>query len=120
MGNDAVEGGLIVPLAVSLPAGWGMGLMTEVDFLERSTGSGYEAEFINSITFAHDIIGDLGGYEEFFSAVNTESSADWVGTVDLGLTYAVNENVQLDGGVNLGVTRAADDINPFIGVSWRF
>lgn len=120
LGNDAVEGGLIVPLAVSLPAGWGMGLMTEVDFLERSTGSGYEAEFINSITFAHDIIGDLGGYVEFFSAVNTESSADWVGTVDLGLTYAVNENVQLDGGVNLGVTRAADDINPFIGVSWRF
>lgn len=120
LGNDAVEGGLIVPLAVSLPAGWGMGLMTEVDFLERSSGSGYEAEFINSITFAHDIIGDLGGYVEFFSAVNTEASADWVGTLDLGLTYAVNENVQLDGGVNLGVTRAAEDINPFIGVSWRF
>jgi hypothetical protein len=23
-------------------------------------------------------------------------------------------------GVNIGITRAADDINPFMGISWRF
>lgn len=120
LGNDAIEGGLIVPLAVSLPGGWGMGVMTEVDFLEKASGSGYDTEFINSITFAHDIVGKLGGYVEFFSAVNTDSASDWVGTADFGLTYAVNDNVQLDGGVNIGVTRAADDVSPFLGVSWRF
>jgi hypothetical protein len=28
--------------------------------------------------------------------------------------------VQFDGGVNFGLTRAADRINPFVGISARF
>ncbi|HEY2952117.1 MAG TPA: transporter, partial [Verrucomicrobiae bacterium] len=62
----------------------------------------------------------LAGYVEFFSLVSSETGSDWIGTVDLGFTYALSDNIQLDGGVNIGVTRSADDINPFLGVSWRF
>jgi hypothetical protein len=36
------------------------------------------------------------------------------------VTYAVTDDIQLDAGVNIGVTRSAEDINPFLGVSWRF
>jgi hypothetical protein len=43
-----------------------------------------------------------------------------IGTVDAGFTYALTEDIQLDAGVNIGVTRAADDWNPFLGLSWRF
>jgi len=120
LGNDSVEGGMIFPFAFELPAGWSMGLMTQFDLLHDATGSGHHPEFLNSVTFGHDIIGHLAGYAEFFSAVSTESGSDWIGTVDLGLTYALTKDIQLDGGVNLGVTRAADDINPFLGISWRF
>ncbi len=35
-------------------------------------------------------------------------------------TYALTDNVQLDAGVNVGVTSAADRFNPFVGVSSRF
>ena len=63
---------------------------------------------------------NLAGYVEFFSLVSAETGSDWVGTVDIGITYALSDNIQLDGGVNLGVTRSADDINPFFGISWRF
>lgn len=120
LGNGAVEGGLILPLAIALPAEWQMGLMTEFDFTRDSSGSGYHTEFINTITVSHDIVGDLAGYLEFFSSVSTERDSEWVGTVDLGVTYGLSADIQLDAGVNIGVTRAADDINPFIGVSWRF
>lgn len=120
LGNCAYEGGLIAPLAVALPAGWGMGLMTQVDINEDGDGSGHHPEFVNTVTFARDIIGNLGGYVEFFSSVSTEDDACWVGTVDFGLTYGVTEDIQLDAGVNIGVTRAADDWNPFLGISWRF
>lgn len=119
-GNRSVEFGLIAPLAVELPAGWGMGLMTQLDVVRDTTSSGYHPEFVNTVTFGHDIVGSLGGYVEFFSSVSTERGSSWVGTVDLGLTYALTKNIQLDAGINLGVTRAADDWNPFIGVSWRF
>ena len=120
VGNDAFEGGIIFPLGVSLPADVSMGLMTEFDFIEDGDGSGYHPEFINTITFSRNLIGNLGGYVEFFSAVSTESGSDWVGTFDFGFTYAVTEDIQLDAGVNIGVTRAAEDYNPFLGISWRF
>ena len=118
LGNGAVEGGLILPLAVQLPAEWQLGLMTEVD-LNRS-GRRYHAEFINSITVSHGIVGELAGYAEFFSSISAEKGSAWVGIVGLGLTYGLTDDIQLDGGVNVGVTRAADDINPFIGLSCRF
>ncbi|MBI3850516.1 MAG: transporter [Verrucomicrobia bacterium] len=120
LGNDSVEGGLILPLAVELACEWAMGLMTEFDFNRDSSGGGFHTEFINSITFSHDIVGKLGGYVEFFSLVSTESGAAWIGTVDAGLTYALMDDIQLDAGVNIGVTRAADDINPIFGISMRF
>ena len=120
LGNNSVEGGLILPLAVELPKGFGLGVMTEFDFNRDSVGDGYHADFVNTITFSHDLVGDLGGYVEFFSLVSTEDDSEWVGTVDLGLTYTLTENIQLDGGVNIGVTDAAPDINPFVGVSFRF
>ena len=120
LGNDAFEGGLIAPFALALPAGWGMGLMTQLDINEDGDAHGHHPEFVNTVTFAHDIVGNLGGYVEFFSLVSTDDDADWVGTVDLGLTYGLNENIQLDAGINIGVTRSADDLNPFLGITWRF
>ena len=120
LGNNSVEGGVIFPFAIQLPYEWSMGAMTEFDFNRDSVGGGYHSEFINTLTFGHDIIGRLAGYLEFFSRVSAESGSDWVGTLDFGLTYALSDDIQLDGGVNIGVTRSADDINPFLGISWRF
>jgi hypothetical protein len=120
LGNDAVEGGLILPLAIKLPAGWDMGLETAASFLRNDGNRGHHAELIDSITFDHAIIGKLSGYCEFFSSVSTERGSGWVGTVDVGLTYAVTDNLQLDCGCNLGVTRAADDVNLFAGITVRF
>ena len=120
LGNGAVEGGFIVSLAVKLPRGWSVGLMTQCDFRRDSTGSGHHPELIQSVTFGHRIIGKLEGYAEFFSAVSTERDSPWVGTADFGLTYGLTENLQLDAGVAVGVTRSADDMNLFLGVSFRF
>ena len=120
LGNHAIEGGIILPLAISLPAGFGLGLETAVSCLQNENDSHYHAEFINSVTIGHDLIGNLGGYVEFFSAISTEHGAGWVGTVDVGLNYALTKNMQLDCGCNFGITAAADDLNPFIGLTVRF
>ena len=119
LGNRAVEGGVIVPLAVSLPLDWSMGVMTEFDF-NRNSQKNYYTDFINTMTLGHNIIGDLNGYVEFFSSFNHEEDSEWGGTLDLGLTYAVSEDIQFDSGVNIGVTRSADDFNPFLGCSIRY
>jgi hypothetical protein len=120
LGNRSVEGGVILPWAVSLPSGWDMGGMTEVDCQQAGEGDGHHASFINLITFSHAIVGRLGGYVEFFSETSTEQNVPWVGTVDFGLTYKLTPGFQLDAGVNVGVTKSADDVNPFVGFSRRF
>jgi hypothetical protein len=120
VGNDAVEGGMIFPLAVKLPAKWDMGLEVAVSCFRNGTGSGYHADFIEAVTFDHVIVGKLSGYCEFFSDLSTEGGPGWIGTVDVGLEYLVTENVQLDCGGNFGVTPAADDVNVFTGITVRF
>ena len=120
LGNGAFEGGIIFPLTVELPKSWGLGAMTEFDYAKDADGSGYQPEFINTITFSHSIVGNLAGYVEFFSLVSTDRNSKWIGTFDLGLTYALSDDIQLDCGVNIGVTRSADDVNPFFGITRRF
>jgi len=120
LGNNAVEGGVIFPLEVKLPGDWDMGLETAASFLRNDANGNYHTEFDNMVTFDHNIIGKLSGYCEFFSSVSTERGASWVGTIDVGLEYLVTKNVQLDCGCNVGVTRAADDVNPFAGITVRY
>lgn len=117
--NGKTEGGIIVPLAVGLPGGWDMGAMTEFDFVSDGAG-GYDTEYLNSVTFSHDIVGNLGGYLEFAALVTPESGGKWQGQVDVGFTYGLNKNTQFDFGCNFGVTETAPDYNPFIGLSLRF
>ena len=105
---------------MSLPYGFDMGLMTEIDAARDLSKDGYHSEFANSVTLSRNIIGKLAGYVEFFSRVSSESGSSWIGMFDVGFTYGLAENIQLDAGANIGLTRAAEDINPFVGLSWRF
>jgi hypothetical protein len=118
--NSSIEGGAIFPFSMTLPAKFELGMETGVVVLRNEYGANYHEEFVNSITFAREIAGKLSGYCEFFSSVSTERDSSWIGTADFGLTYALTENVQIDGGCNVGATDGADDINAFTGLSVRF
>ena len=118
--NGKTEGGVIVPLAVELPRGWGLGLMTEFDFVRNEINDGYDTEFVHTVTFGHDLAPKLGGYVEFISVVSTAADSEWRGLAALGFTYGIDDHTQLDFGCNFGVTDAAPDFAPFAGLSWRF
>jgi Putative MetA-pathway of phenol degradation len=120
LGNGAVEGGIIFPFAMDLPADWDLGAQAEMDHLQDSNSADYHQEFINTITVSRDIIGKLAAYVELFSNVSTESGAKWIATFDFGFTYAITRDIQLDAGMNVGLTDAADNLNPFIGLSMRY
>lgn len=117
--NGETEGGIIVPLAIALPWEFGLGLMTEVDFVSDGDG-GYDTEWVNSVTISRGLTERLGAYVEFVAVVGTAPGYDWQGQADAGLTYGVTDDVQLDLGCNFGLTRAAPDFQPFAGLSVRF
>ena len=93
--------------------------MTEVDWVSDGAGD-RDTEWINSITFAHDLAGRLGGYFELFTVMGAAPGFKWQGQLDVGLTYALADNIQLDVGCNFGLTASAPDYQPFAGVSRRF
>jgi hypothetical protein len=117
--NGETEGGIIFILGFELPAGWSSAAMTEVDFVSDGTG-GRATEWINTITFAHDLTARLGGYLEFVAVTGDAPGFKWQGQFDAGLTYALDDNTQLDLGCNFGVTDSAPDYQPFVGLSRRF
>jgi len=117
LGNKSVEGGLIVPLAVDLGNGWGLGAMTELDLVRNAADTGYRVDWVNTVTVGHDIAGNLGGYLELASSL-TEGRD--LATFDCGLNYGVSRHTQLDAGVNFGLTRATEDYTVFAGISIRF
>ena len=120
LGNGKTEGGVILPLSISLGDRFGLGLMTEFDFLRDAVGAGHHTDYVNSITLSCDMTDKIGAYVEFFSLISTEQGSDWQGQVDLGVTYGVTADVQLDAGINLGVTDSAPDYQPFVGLTARF
>jgi hypothetical protein len=120
LGNRSVEGGLIFPVAVSLPHDWDMGFMTEVDARRAEGERHYHAEFLNTITFGYSFTQKFRGYVEFAATVNMIQASRWIGQVDAGVSYGVTRNLQLDCGANVGVTRSAPAVQPFVGLTFRF
>lgn len=116
-GSKHLEGGLIVPFAYTLAEGWDLGAMTEIDIIRNGDDNAYTSTWVNTITFGHSLTKKLGLYIEVTSTVGEGPPAM---TLDAGVTYAVDENLQLDAGINLGLTRAAEDRLIFTGISRRF
>lgn len=116
VGVSKTVGGLILPFAFTLPHGWEMGAMTELDFVEGES-SGYRSEWLNTITFGHELTKDVGVYLELTS---TTARGPHAMTFDFGFTYAASEDLQFDIGCNVGLTRAADDLTLFTGFSRRW
>jgi len=117
LGNDKIEGGLILPVAFTLSSGWSLGIMTEIDVVRNADDDGYTTEWFNTATVSHDIAGALGGYLELTSTL-TEGRD--LATFNCGLTYGFNNNPQLDLGTNIGLTDATEDLVVFLGLSVRY
>lgn len=120
LGNNSIEGGIIFPFAISLSEKWDVGMQTEFDLNKNQDASGYNVGFVNTVSFGYQIDSKWSTYFELFTKKTTERGADFVATFDTGLKYLLTENVQLDAGINIGLTQAADDLQPFVGLSVRF
>ena len=120
LGNGKVEGGAVLLFDANLPGDFDLGINSGVSINANDSGSGHHAEIINSASVSHKVIGPLSAYAEFWSDVSAHPHAPVLATADFGLLLMLGKNVQLDTGVNLGVTRAAPDVQTFFGVSVRF
>jgi len=115
---DAVEGGFILPYAIKLSEKFDLDLNAGIGAVHNDNTSGYRPEYLASASLGQDWTEKLSGYYEFFGQFNTPRGTALI--LATGLTYQVAKNLQFDTGINFGVTKAADRLNPFVGVSRRF
>jgi long-subunit fatty acid transport protein len=71
-------------------------------------------------SLAYEWNDDFGTYWEIAATLNNDDRRGDKVILATGITYSVTDNLQLDAGVNFGVTEASDRVNPFVGVSRRF
>jgi Putative MetA-pathway of phenol degradation len=94
---------------VKLSDHWDAGMQTKFDVNRNQESSGYNAGFVNTVSFGYKINDQLSSYFELFTNQTTEKGASFIATFDTGLKYLLTNNVQLDAGINVGITDAADD-----------
>jgi hypothetical protein len=117
--TEHLQGGVILPLKVSLPNEWDLGLMAEFDFVRDAADESYELQFVHTASISHAIVGELDGYLEYIGITDTEEGTGYLSLIGTGVTYGLSDNVQLDGGVNIGLSEEADDFTVFAGISVR-
>lgn len=54
------------------------------------------------------------------AAKSAESGTPWEFQGDVGFTFAISSRAALDLGINVGLNKAAPDMNPFVGFSVKF
>ncbi len=121
VGNNHWEGGFYVPFVAALPEDWTLNITSEMDVLENATLDGHHTNFSNLINVSHALFNpDVTGYAEFWSDVNNDQGAVTQYTADFAVSWAVQDNLQLDAGINVGLNKAANDLQPYFGISQRF
>ncbi|MEY3774083.1 MAG: hypothetical protein RLZZ129_863 [Verrucomicrobiota bacterium] len=116
LGNGRVEGALILPLAFALGRGWSGGAMTGVEWTRPAAGVN-RAVWINTFVVGRDLTETVGGFLELTSATGDGAH---VATFNFGLTLSLGPDLQLDAGVNLGLSRSTPNLLLFAGLSRRF
>ncbi len=120
IGPAFVEGGLVVPFGVQLSDKFGLDINAGVLYLRDSGAARHHAEFLTSASLAYQWTETFSTYYEVVAQVGRDDPRGDIVLLDSGVTYLLIKNVQLDGGVNFGVTPAAPRINPFVGITVRF
>jgi len=120
LGHDHVEGGLILPFAMELAEGVGLGLMLEADFVYDDSAGNYETELVATAAVGFELTETVGAYAELIGSTGADGDSPDVAILGLGATYTVTSNLQFDAGANIGLSQDADDIGLFSGVTLRF
>jgi hypothetical protein len=120
IGNEETEGGVVVPFAIELAEGLGLGLMAEFDAVYDGDDDDYDLEFVHTAVVGFDVTDRVGAFIEYVGVASSDAPSPYAASAGVGVTYALNDNCQLDCGVNVGINDAADDLNPFVGFTIRF
>lgn len=121
VGNDEWEGGVALPIGVSLPNSFSLTFGPEVDLLIDSDGSGHHPAIINLINLARPVSSRMSVAVELWSSINYDPAQTIEQySADVAATWLVTPVLQLDVGANFGLNDTTPDSQLYVGLSHRF
>ena len=122
IGNGVVEGGGLAVLQIKLPEDFTLLLQTEGDALKGGNDTLRHANFVNIVNVAHSVPGikDLTASAELYTSVSTDRFTPDQYTADFALAYLLTPTTQVDLGTNVGLNKAAPDLQVYAGIAHRF
>jgi outer membrane putative beta-barrel porin/alpha-amylase len=117
---EFTESGLIVPYMLKLSEKFEFATNVGATWTRNDAAGDYHAEYLASASLSYEWSEKVATYYEVAGRFHTDDPRGDIVVVATGFTYQLSKNVQLDGGINIGATSAADRINPFVGISVRF
>ncbi|HKB96451.1 MAG TPA: transporter [Rhizomicrobium sp.] len=118
LGNGAVEGGMALPMSYDLGNNWSLAMTPEADLLLDA--SGRHANLVDVVGLGRSF-GPLSLGVELWTGQNLDpAGAISQYSFDVDAAYLVDNDTQVDCGLNLGLNRATPDLEIYFGVSRRF
>jgi hypothetical protein len=121
IGNGAVEGGLIGPVAFNLPNRFVLLLVPEIDVLKDSLNDDYHGNYVFDVNLSREVIKNVTAYVELWSDYNADPTARaMLMSLDTALEWVFLPNAQIDVGVNFGLTTGTPAVQVYAGLAQRF
>lgn len=120
LSTQALEGGTTGALLVRFPGKTYLGFESGLELRKDIGGGRYHVEVPASVSLAKAFTKELSAKAEFAAVFTTQRGARWVGVASFAALYGLSDDIQFDIGINIGVTPAANDWNPYIGLAKRF
>lgn len=121
IGNGKVEAGLAVPVSISTGSPVTVVIGPEVDLLADADGGGHHPALVNLVNLSGPIAPGLTLAGELWTMTKFDPlDTVTLASADAALGYAVNHAMQLDAGVNIGLTRHTPDTELYLGLNLGF
>jgi hypothetical protein len=121
LGNREVEGGLAVPIAVTLPDSFTLTFGPEADLLSDANHPGRRHFNIVNLVNLSKAVGKVTLIGELWSDWNFDPAGPVRQySADLAIAWLALPRLQLDAGANFGLNRDTPDAQVYVGLSTRF
>ncbi|TVQ64052.1 MAG: transporter [Phycisphaerales bacterium] len=117
---NGVEGGLEVPMKAYLPEGFELEWTPGFFIARNAADDGVTFEWTSLLNIGREVFDGWTLFGEFETSLTSEEPEEWVGAINLGVTWDVTDDFVLEFASAIGVTRSADDLNLALTVVQRF
>jgi hypothetical protein len=121
IGDGAVEGGEVTSISYKLTDKLTLLTVPEFDDLADAPGAPRHFDTSQIVNLGYDLPHNLEVYGEIWSEWNFDpAGVIRERSADIALQWGVTRKLQLDGGLNFGLTKATPGVQAYVGASQKF